>query len=375
MVIHPEHKVDGSFDGTSGTTLRIRLPDQFTVRKNSWTMAVQAQSEQVVTLTHGTPYGVDLEFNHDEIMFALGNERAWEEISSRKIEPAIAGMISTVEADILVARTKDIYQLTGTAGSVVGASGDTSAVGLARAKLNQQAVPMEYRSVQLDSVTMATIVNGQKAIFNPQADVSKAFREGYYGRAYQSDWYENERTYAHTAGTDHTTVTVNDASIASGDTTITTAGANVTVGTVFTFSGDAVKDVHPETKQSYAHDKQFVITAVNGNDWTFSPAYITTGPLQNVSKLPTTGQAITLHGAANSVLQQNLMYHRDAFVVVNAAPPVLDSAEKCMVKRQENLAFRVWMGSDIVNSRLLLRLDTVFGSLTARPSFACRISN
>jgi hypothetical protein len=34
--------------------------------------------------------------------------------------------------------------------------------------------------MQLDSVTMAAIVNGNKAIFNPTSDVSEAFREGFY---------------------------------------------------------------------------------------------------------------------------------------------------------------------------------------------------
>lgn len=365
---------DESFDGTSGNTLRIRLPDRYTVRKNSWTMDVQDQTEQAVTLTHGTVYGVDLSFTHSEIMFALGSEDAFGQISTRKIEPAIAGMISTIEADILTARTKDVYQSTGTAGTVVGASGDISALGNARAKLNQQAAPKDgNRYLQIDSITMSSISNGIKSVFHEGNQVKEAFREGFYTRTAMADIYENERTYAHLTGSDHTTVTINDASIASGDSTITTAGGSVTVGTVFTFAN--VFDVHPETKQAYSHLKQFVTTAVAGNDWTFSPAYVSTGPLQNVSVLPTNGAAIVLVGAASTTYQQNLMYHKDAFIVVNAAPPVVDDAQKCMIRRKEGLAFRVWLASDIINSRLLMRLDTVFGSLTARPDWACRVTN
>lgn len=381
---------DASFDGTSGNTLRIRLPDKFTTRKNSWTMAVQDQSEQVVTLTHGTVYGCDMDFKHDEIMFALSGDRAWEEITRRKIEPAIAGMISTIESDILQARMKDVYQMVGTPGVVVGASGDTSAIGLARAKLNQQACPMDDRYVQMDSVTMATIVNGQKGIFNPQAQVGRAYLEGYYGRGYGADWYENERVYAHTNG-DDVAWAVDDAAALAAYTeaaglsvlNMDTMGATVADGSVFTIAD--LYDVHPETKTPYAHLKQFTVIshgAVAGNQSsiTFSPTIRIGGPLQNtylasgvIADLE--DNTVTLVGNATTRYQHNLMYQKGAFAIVNAAPPIVDSAEKCMVKRKENLAFRVWLGSDIVNSRLLLRLDTVFGSLTQRPEFACRITN
>ncbi len=355
-------------------------------------MAPQAQSEQVVTLTHGTPYGVDMEFTHDEIMFALSGDSAWEQITQRKIEPAIAGLISKVESDILTARTPEVYQLTGTAAAIIGTGGDTSAIGLARAKLNQQACPKDFHNVQLDSITMATIVNGQKGIFNPQAEVSKAYLEGFYGRGYGADWYENERTYSHSNQTDaDVTWDVDDAARlaaytdAAGLSTLNfdaMGAAGPSVGSVFSITG--LFDVHPETKQQYPHLKQFTVTAVgtiagNQGEISFSPTIRVGGPLQNctiaggIASLE--DNATTLFGAASGVYRQNLYYHRDAFVVVNAAPPVLDSSEKCMVKRKESLAFRVWMDSDIVNSKLLLRLDTVFGSLTARPDWACRLSN
>lgn len=179
----------------------------------------------------------------------------------------------------------------------------------------------------------------------------------------------------HANGTDHTTVTINDTSLASGDTGFTTAGANVTVGTVFTIAG--VLDIHPETKTAYAHNKQFTILTVSGNDWTFSPALVsdTTDPKQNIDALPSDSDAITLFGAASTSYQKNLMYHKEAFAFVTADLPLMDDSHKSVVRTQDGLSLRVWQGSDIRNDELLMRIDILYGSAALRPEWACRISN
>jgi hypothetical protein len=75
----------------------------------------------------------------------------------------------------------------------VRASADISAFGNARAKLNQGLAPMSDRSIQLDSVTMASVTNGTKALFHDAGQIKKAFVEGYINRSMGLDWYENER--------------------------------------------------------------------------------------------------------------------------------------------------------------------------------------
>ena len=148
---------------------------------------------------------------------------------------------------------------------------------------------------------------------------------------------------------------------------------SVTVGTVFTF--ESVYDVHPETKASYSHLKQFVVTAVSGNDWTFSPAVITTGAKQNASTLPVTGGVITCVGSASTAYRHNLMYHQDAFTFVTADLPLMDDAHKCVRKTMDGLSLRVWMASDIRNDELLMRIDMLYGFKTLRPAWSCRVSN
>ena len=367
---------DDSFAKTGakiGSTLRVRDPNQYTRRQGSRVMDVQDQDESTQTITVATQDGVDMRFNSAELALNVDDPSAVDLFSKRFIEPAMSVLISGIDGDCITTATKDTWNLVGTPGTVVGASSDITALGQARAKLNQNLAPKDMnRAIQLDSITMASIVNGNKALFLPDNQIKKAFTEGFYSRSAMADFYENERTYSHTNGADHTSVTIND-TLASGDTTVTTAGATVTVGTVFTFDG--CYDVHPETKASYSHLKQFVVTAVSGNDWTFAPAIITSGAKQNASALPTNGATITCVGSASTSYRHNLMYHQDAFTFVTADLPLMDDAHKCVRKTMDGLSLRVWMASDIRNDELLMRLDILYGFKSLRPQWACRITN
>jgi hypothetical protein len=370
--------VDRSYDssfaktgGKIGDTLRVRDPNQYVRRKGSRVMNVQDQAETTQDVVVATQDGVDMKFNSAELLLSI------DELSKRYIEPAVSVLVSGIEGDMLTSVTKDVYNFTGTTTEIVGAT-DLDAVAQARAKLNRGLAPKDSnRNVQLDSVTMAAVVNnatsGTGALFNPSPDISKAFREGFIGRNSMATWFENDRTYFHVSGSDHTTVTVNDASIASGDTALTTAGGTWSVGDTFTIAD--VFEVHPETKASYATLQQFVIVTQATNDITFSPAYITVGAKQNVDALPVTGAAMVVYAGDGIDYQSNLMYHRDAFTFVTADLPIMDDSIRCVRRVQDGLSIRCWQGSDIKNDELLLRLDILYGFKTLRPAWACRINN
>lgn len=362
-------KWDGSRH-KGGQTLRVRQPNQYVRRQGSRVMDVQDQDEATTTITVATQDGVDMRFNSAELALEVNDPRQVAAFSKRYIEPAMATLISGIDGDYITAMTKATYQLVGTPGTVVGASSDITALGQARAKLNQSLAPKSERAFQIDSITMASIVNANKALFVPTQQIKEAFTEGFYSRSQMADFYENERTWSITTGSDHTTITVND-TVASGDTVVTTAGASVVVGTVFTFAN--VYDVHPETKAAYSHLKQFVVTAISGNDWTISPAMISTGAKQNISALPANSAAITCVGSASTSYRQNLMYHKDAFAIVFADLPKM--GPDCTVKKMDGMSIRVWTDTDIRNDELLVRLDVLYGYAALRPEWACRVTN
>lgn len=355
-----------------GATLRIKQPNEYAVRSGR-VMQAQEQTEAASTVTVATQKGVDMFLTSSEL--SMSND-GFDQFSKDKIEPAAKRLISVVEADVLQGSTKLVPNLVGTAGTVPGASGDTSMIGAARARLNQHLAPQDGRSLQIDSTTMASIVNGNKALFHEGTQVKEAFLEGYYSRGSGFDWYENERILALANGSDHTTVTINDASIASGDAALTMAGGNFTAGSIFTLglAGTPVYDVHPETKTSYAHLRQFVMLADGTTSATFGPAYVSTGAKQNVSNLPVTGDAVTLFGTASTTYKNALSYHQDFCVFCTADLPMMADAASCTVRSQDGITVRVWQGSDIRNDELLMRIDILYGYAVVRPDWACRIN-
>lgn len=363
-----------------GSTLRVRNPNQYTRRTGSRVMNVQTIAESTQTITLATQDGVDIELTSADLSLSF------DDMSKRVIEPAISVLVSGIDSDHIVTATKAVYNCVGTAGTVVGAvtSGfsDTSALGQARAKLNQYLAPKDSsRVLQMDSVTMASVANGIKGLFHPSDQVQEAFREGFVAKSAMATFYENERTYTHTNGADVTCSTSSDAAVTDAGTNITITGGTVTVGSIFTVAG--VYSCHPETKKSLGHLQQFVITAGTSGALTVSPATILTGAKQNVcsaadAQLATTdfnGQTCTFVGAASTSYRHNLMYHKDAFAFVTGDLPIMDDAAKCVRVQKDGLSLRVWQASDIINDRMLLRVDILHGFKVLRPEWASRITN
>jgi len=377
-----DRQYDASFSGDPkhGATLRVMSPNKYTRRQGSRILDAQAQSEVSQTITVATQDGVDMAFNSDEL--ALITPDNIGAFSKRYIEPAVDGLLSAIEADFIAYCTKRVSNLVGTAGTPPT---DLAAIGAARAKLNQNLAPQDgNRYVQLDSVTSAGLVNGLKGLFQDSSQIQKQYREGMMGRTGGADFYENERMYAHTNSSDVTGNTDANALVTDGGATVDmhTLIASPAVGSVFTIAG--VYDCHPETKQAYSHLKQFTILTTSASSTiTVSPTIYLTGPRKNVSSatganLAVTdfnAKAVTFVGAASTSYLQNLMYHKEAFQFITAPLPLMGNEMMCTRKEQEGLSLRVWQAPDIINDRMLMRMDILYGFAALRPEWACRITN
>lgn len=368
---------DDSFARTGakiGDTLRIRLPNEFTRRKGSRVMDVQDVTEPTTSITVATQDGVDMRFNSAELTLAAASKEAFDEFTKRYLEPAMSVLVSGIESDVLQGVTKLVANRVGTAGTVIGATGDISAIGTARAYLNQSLAPKDRRCIQMDSITMATIANGVKSLFHDAGQIKGAFLEGFIGRTQMADIYENERTWAMTNGTD-VTCTLDTYTVINGDADLTVTNfATPTAGMSFTVDG--MFDVHPETKDSLGRLKQFTVLAGSTNtNLLISPTIYLTGPRQNVTAAPATTATVNWYGALSTAYRQNLMYHPDAFAFVTADLPLMDGADKCVRKMMDGLSIRVWTDGDIRNDELLCRLDILYGYAAIRPTWACRLSN
>jgi hypothetical protein len=371
-----DRQYDDSFKqngkGKQGANLRVREPNQYLRRQGSRIMDVQDQSEATQTITVATQDGVDMRFNSAELIQSVNSDGAFDDLSKNYIEPAVCALISGIEADYIAYATKHTYQVAGTAGTAIT---DLLVPGAARAKLNQQGAPKDGRRyVQLDSVTSGPLVNGLKGLFQDSGQIKEQYREGMIGRTAMADWHENDRGWVLPNSAD-VAGEINAGTLTSGITSITVDGftAAPVAGMVFTIEG--TYDVHPETKVAYAHLKQFVVTSATTTSISFEPAciYDTTNPRQNCSGAPTDNDDITFVGAASTNYAQHLMYHKEAFQFITADLPLMDDAHKCQRRTQDGISVRVWMGSDIRNDELLLRLDILYGMAALRAQHACRM--
>lgn len=380
-----DRQYDASFKyqagrGPNGQTLKVRKPNQYTRRTGSRVMDVQDQNEATQTITVATQDGVDMRFNSTELIQSVNSGSAFDDLSKNYIEPAVATLVAGIESDFLAYATKATYQCAGTAGTAITT---LSVPGAARAKLNQQLAPKDGRSIQMDSVTMGGLVNGMAAYFNPSNAIGESYREGLIARTAMADYYEQEKLWTLTNGSDVTGSTDAAALVTDGGTTVDMHTlipvANQKVGSVITIAG--VYDCNPETKAAYPHLKQFTITAIGATTTTISPATVLTGARKNVcsstgANLATTdfnAQVVTFVGAASTSYVQPLMYHKEAFQFITADLPLMDDAHKCVIKQKDGLSIRLWMGSDIRNDELLMRLDILYGMAALRPEWACRL--
>jgi hypothetical protein len=355
-----------------GDTLRVRSPNKFKTRSGN-AMDVADITETTQNITLATLLGVDMRFDHVDLTLKTDDRDQVSAFSKRYIEPAMSTLISNIEYNAMAYYAKATYNVAGSAGTAINT---LSTPNLARAKLNQGLAPKGDRCVQMDSVSMASLVGGVAAYFNPSNAIGEQYREGLVARTSMADYYENERCWTLANSSDGTGAAINNGTLTSGITAITVDGLSIapTEGTVFTIAG--IYDVHPETKAAYSHLKQFVCASgCTTTNIAFSPAlkFSTTDPYQNASGTPANDDALVFVGAESASYVQPLMYHKEAFQFVTADLPLVAGSDQCARKSLDGLSLRVWMDGDIKNNALLCRIDLLHGYAALRPEWACRM--
>jgi hypothetical protein len=349
-----------------GTTLKIREPNQYTVRTGK-TIDVQDTAEESQTLTVATQKGVDVNFSSAELTMSL------DDFSKRILEPAMTVLAANIEYDAM-SMYKDVYNSVWTPGSAIAYNDVLDA----RVKMQNGLAPLNDRTANLNSQDMADLIQDTKTLFNDQAQLSKAYKEGYMGRAAGFDFMENTMWPGHTCGSEDGSYVVNTSTgITSGTATIAVTGGTGTLalGDVFTIVG--VTSVHPETKVSTGVLQQFVVTAAyagGAGNVSVSPTPITSGAKQNIS-IASAGasKSVVVAGTASGADTTSLLYHKDAFTFVTAdlvMPGGVDFGKREVV---DGISLRIVRQYDINNDNLPCRIDVLYGYKTLRPQWATRL--
>jgi hypothetical protein len=354
--------------GKFGPTLKIRMPNQYTVR-TGLTRSNQDTTESSVDLTVSTVKGVDVAFTSLELALSL------DDFSDRILEPAMSVLAANIEADALN-MYKDVYNLY---------DGDTAAfafgsVAGAREKLNMNLAPMDNsRTVTLNPSHATKYMTDTKGLFHSQEQIAKQYKDGIVGMAQGFTFYENTLLTPHTTGTAaKTTGYLSNGATQSGATIVVDTGTTTfLVGDVITFAG--VFRVHPETKATTADLQQFVVTANSGASATslsISPAVVATGATQNVSNTIADNSAIVKVGAgASETLTQSLAFHKDAFAFVTADLPMPKGVDFAAREVVDGISVSIVRAFDISDRSFPCRIDVLYGYKAVRPQLACRIHN
>ncbi len=255
--VDKQHDKETTYGGQKrGASIRIRQPNQYTVRTGSWTLNAQDQNEQSVTLTIGNPYGVDMYFTDADLATEI------DEFSNRFIEPAMNVLASKIDSAFFNEMYKSVYQSVGTPGTTPA----TALVYLQGGqKLDEAAAPTNPRVSIINPAAQASTVNGLSSLFNPAPAISKQYLDGAMGRALGFDFNMSQNVPLHTTGSRVGTILVDEpagTNLVEGTTTIHVDGlTNATdtwkEGDVLTFAD--VYAVNPETKMSTGALKQFVV--------------------------------------------------------------------------------------------------------------------
>jgi hypothetical protein len=226
--------------------------------------------------------------------------------------------------------------------------------------------------------TQSSIVGGLKTLFNPNDDIAEQYRNGTMGRLAGGFKFSMDQNITSGAvGTRVAGTSSYSSGATEGGTSIVASGGsgNVAVGDIFTIAG--VYKVNPVSKLPTSQLQQFVVTAASAySAVSFQPPMYTaaSGPLQNITALPSGTPAITYLGAASAVATNNVVFHKDAFGLVCVDLPKPEGVNCTRVRSKKlNVPLRMIQWYNGTQDTELYRLDVLFGWSVLRPTFAARV--
>lgn len=369
-----DKQYDASFGVTGakiGQTLRIRLPNDFTVRTGA-AASVQNTTEQKTDLAVATQKGVDVEFSSAERALSI------DDFAERYLTPAVNNTAGAVASDIMSGVDGGVCNYVNNpdaSNNALTPNADTVLSG--GALLNMNSAPLGDRKIVQDPRTEARVVSSLSGLFNPSKEISRQYVTGQMANALGFDWFMDQTVLKHTAGTFSAGGTINGAGQTGTTLTVNATTGTLKKGDIITIAG--VYSVNRVTKQTTGELRQFVITADASNGATslsiypaivlFSNAYGT------VDALPLNNAVVSLVNKASGVERRNVAYAPQACTMVTAdlelPGGVMDASRAVLDK----VSMRMITQYNISTDQVITRLDVLYGYLWVRPEWAVIIAD
>ncbi len=362
-----------------GSVINIRKPSRFTVTTGP-ALNIQDIADQSVALTLNTQAHVDFMFSSKDLELSV------DEFGSRYLKPAVNTLTNKIDYDGLTLVNTSVWNSVGTPAVVPATS---LLVLQARQKLMENACPVDDNlHIALNPAAEANILDALKGLFQSSERIKEQYEKGYMGQGLGMTWKMDQNIQAHVVG-NQVGVGISACATAQTGANIITNNWTATVtnillpGDVITFAG--TNAVNPVSFADTGDLAQFVVqgaVSTNGGGYVtvnIAPAIVASGPYQNVTQAVANSSAILTFGAAstyaNKSTPNNIVYHKDAFVLGMADLPLpggTDMADR--VSDPDNgISLRVVRAYDIVNDVWPTRMDVLYGWQAIYPELACRI--
>lgn len=361
-----------------GTSLRIRLPNDFTVVTGP-ALQVQDTAEQSTTLVLATQKHVDVGYNTQERTMSL------DDYSKRVLAPMVNNLAGAVALDLMSGVEGGICNMVAnqdSASSIITPNQQTYL--RAGANLSLNSAPNSARKVVNSPDTQATVVSTLSGLLNPQSEISSQYLTGKMYDALGFVWMEDQTTLAHTNGTlAQGSATVAGAGQTGLALTVNALANGLNIGDIITIAG--VYQVNRITKQTTGKLRQFVVTAnVNANAVSI-PIYPAIVPAvggqpvqyQTVTASPVDGAAVNpaLGLVASTQYTKNFAYAPEAVALATADLEMPMHVHETARENFDGVSMRMVTDYFIGNDSLITRLDVLYGYLWIRPEWAVVVAD
>jgi P22 coat protein - gene protein 5 len=359
-----------------GSQLRIRLPNDYTVRHGP-AVAIQDTAEQQIVLTMATQDGVDVSFSTADLYLSL------DDFSERILLPMMNNLAGDVASTIMSNNALALCNMNAKldANNNLLTPDDSTYLNAQATLALNSTPPGVMQKIINDPRTEARVVSSLVGLLNPSAAITDQYYDGVMYRALGAIWYHDQTVIKSTTGT-ATTKAVSGANQTGTSLTISASAGTMVVGDIFTIAG--VNAVNRVTKQTTGELRQFVVTvalAANGTTLNFYPAIVPSATgvaggasvqYQTTDSSPIDTAVITPYLNASTTYRNNFRYAPQAITMATGDLPL--PANKVTARHKyDNVSMRAITDYMIGTDQEITRLDVLFGSLTIRPEWGVRI--
>jgi hypothetical protein len=361
-----------------GSSLRIRLPNDFTVTTGP-ALSVQDTSEQQTTLVLATQKHVDVAFSTQDRTLAL------DDYSRRILAPMVNNLAGAVAIDIMGAAQGGICNLVANqdgANNIINPIASTYLNSGASLDLNS--APIANRKIVNSPRTQARVVASLSGLLNPNSEISRQYVTGKMYDALGFIWMSDQTVYTHTCGTlAQGSATVNGANQTGLNLTVNALAGTLTAGDIITIAG--VNAVNRITKQDTGELRQFVVTANVAAGAVSIPIYPALVPAQGGQPVqyqtctasPVNGAAVNLTNtiAGSTKYRQNFAYAPEAVTLATADLEMPKNVHEAAREQFDGISMRMVTDYFIGTDQLITRLDVLYGYLWIRPEWAVVVAD